>query len=110
VAGTPKSAPPYVLVLRQGMKTTADFDSEVARYLVKEDPAPLLTALPDPVREAVKTKNAVLDMTADALEMAWGYPESKNVSFEGELKKEVWKWPGGKRVAVLTDGRVSELP
>jgi hypothetical protein len=49
-------------------------------------------------------------MPSDALEMAWGYPERKEISFEGDRRKEVWRWPGGKRVAVLLDGRVTELP
>ena len=109
VGGTPKTAPPYVLVLRPGIRDEAEFLSEVDRYLGKEDPNPRLVALTDPMREAVLTKRAILDMTADALEMAWGYPESKKYSFEGERKLETWTWPGGKRVALLSDGRVTEL-
>ena len=106
---SPKNAPPYVLVLRPGIKDETEFMSEVERYLGKEDPAPRLAAFTDPVREAVLTKRAILDMPADALEMAWGYPESKKLSFEGEKKLETWTWPGGQRVAVLADGRVTEL-
>ena len=109
VAGTPKSAPPYVLVLRPGIKDEAEFMSEVERYIGKEDPTPRIAAFADPVREAVLTKRAIVDMPADALEMAWGYPESKKYTFEGERKLETWTWPGGKRVAVLSDGRVTEL-
>jgi hypothetical protein len=109
VGGTPKNAPPYVLVLRPGIRDETEFASEVERYLGKEDPAPRLAGFSDPVREAVLTKRAILDMPADALEMAWGYPEVKKLSFEGEKKLETWTWPGGKRVALLADGRVTEL-
>jgi hypothetical protein len=109
LAGTPKSAPPYVLVLRPGLKDETEFLSEIERYLTKEDPAARLSAFSDGVREAVLTKRAVVDMPSDALEMAWGYPESKRVSFDGERKQEIWTWPGNKRSAVLLDGRVTEL-
>ena len=109
VAGTPKTALPFMLVLRPGIKDEAEFISEVERYLGKEDPAPRLAAFSAPVREGVLTKRAAVDMPAEALEMAWGYPESKRISFEGERKLETWTWPGGKRVAVLADGRVTEL-
>ncbi len=109
VGGNAKSAPPYVLVLRPGIKDEAEFISEVERYLGREDPAPRLAAFSEPVREGVLTKRAIVEMPAEALEMAWGYPESKRFTFEGERKLETWTWPGGKRVAVLSDGRVSEL-
>lgn len=109
VAGTPKGAPPYMLVLRPGLKDEAEFFAEVERFLSTEDPAPRLTAFADPVRAAVLAKQAIVDMPADALEMAWGYPETKKISFEGEKKNETWTWPGGKRVAVLADGRVTAL-
>ena len=46
---------------------------------------------------------------AEALEMAWGYPETKRTTFDGERKQETWTWPGGKRIALLIDGRVTEL-
>jgi len=109
VGGTSKNAPPYVLVLRPGLRDEAEFMSEVDRYLGKEDPASRLAAFSDPVRQAVLNKNAIVDMPAEALEMAWGYPEIKKFSFEGERKLETWTWPGGGRVAVLSEGRVTEL-
>lgn len=109
VAGTPKDAPPYMVVLRPGLKDETELMSEVERFLSTVDPAPRLAAFTDPVREAVLTKRAIVDMPAEALEMAWGYPESKKISFEGEKKNETWTWPGGLRVAVLADGRVTSL-
>ncbi len=109
VGGTPKAAPPYVLVLRPGLGDETELMSEVALYLGKEDPSSRLALFSDPVREAVVYKRAILDMPAEALEMAWGYPEVKRLSFEGDRKLETWTWPGGKRVAMLSDGRVTEL-
>lgn len=109
VAGTAKNALPQVLVLRPGLKDETALMSEVDRYLSKEDPGPRLAAFTEAVRQGVLSKRASVDMPAEALEMAWGYPESKKLSFEGETKLETWTWPGGKRVAVLADGRVTEL-
>jgi hypothetical protein len=110
VAGTPKNAQPYVLVLRPDAKNDTDFLADVERYLTKEDPAPSMAAFSDAVKEAVKAKRAVVDMPAAALEMAWGYPEQKKITLEGNSRRETWTWPGGKRVAMLVDGKVSELP
>ncbi len=110
VAGTPKNSPPYVLVLRPDAKNETEFLAELDRYLTKDDPATTLAGFSDGVRDAVKTKRAVVDMPAQALEMAWGYPEQKKITLEGTTRKETWTWPGGKRVAMLVDGRVSELP
>ena len=50
-----------------------------------------------------------MEMPAEALEMAWGYPEVKKLSFEGQSRKELWRWPGGTRTATLVDGRVTEF-
>ena len=68
-----------------------------------------LAAFSDAVQSAIAAKKAVLDMPAEALEMAWGYPVRRVYALEGERKKETWVWPGEKQV-VLLDGRVSELP
>jgi hypothetical protein len=110
IAGTPKDSVPYVLVLRMGLKTEADVLAEIDRYLSVDDPTARMTQWQQTVIDAVRSKQAVVDMPSDALEMTWGYPERKEISFEGDRRKEVWRWPGGKRVAVLLDGRVSELP
>lgn len=108
VAGTPKSSPPFVLVLRPGLKTEAEVLTELERYLSREDPAKLLEGASEAVREAVKTKSAIVDMPAAALEMAWGYPDVRRIELVGEQKKETWSW-AGKRTATLLDGRVTEL-
>ena len=109
LAGTSKTAPPQVLVLRPGIKDSTEFLTEVERYLTSENPAPRLAAFSDGVRAAVVAKKAIPDMPAEALEMAWGYPERKRITFDGERKEETWTWPGNKRVARLVDGRVTEL-
>jgi hypothetical protein len=105
---TVKSSRPLVLVLRPGLRTADELRAEVSRALTSEDPRARLEALPDPVREAVRTKTAVVDMSADALEMAWGWPESRRIELIGTSKHERWSWPN-KRSATLIDGRVTEL-
>lgn len=109
VAGTPKQAPPAVLVLRPGLTTEAEFHAELERHLSRDDPTPRLEAFSEAVREAIRTKAALVDMPAEALEMAWGFPESKRIEFVEQQKKETWRWADGARTAVLVDGRVTEL-
>ncbi len=109
VEGTPKGSPPLVLVLDPKISDERDFRAALDRYLTADDPTPTLLTFGDLIREAVAKKNAVLDMSEEALEMAWGYPESRVLTWEGDRKRETWTWPGAKRVAVLLDGRVKEL-
>ncbi len=108
VPGAKKQAP-QVLVLRPGLRTEDELMSELERYLTREDPAKRLETFSDAAREGVKTKTAVLDMTAEALEMAWGPPERKNIALEGDKKRETWFWGENARAAVLVDGRVTEI-
>ena len=108
VEGEPKDLS-FILVLRPQIKTRDEMEAEIERYLAREDPARKMATWSDAVKEAARTKNAIKDMSELALEMAWGYPELKQISFEGTLKKEKWTYPGEKRVAELTDGRVSQL-
>lgn len=107
IDGAPRGAPPAIVVLRPGIKSQQEFIAELDRHLTREDLSKQLEALSDQVRDAVKTKTALNDMPSEALEMAWGFPESKKIELEGTVKKEVWKWGDGKRTASLTDGRVT---
>lgn len=109
VANTPKQSPPYVLVLRPGLKDQDEVKSEIDRYLSKESPKALLDGFSDSARAAVLEKKAIVDMPAEALEMAWGYPERKKYELEGAVKKETWIYADGRRQVVLLDGKVSEL-
>lgn len=97
---------PFVLVLRQGIDTREQFVTELSRWLSDTDPRAMIEGWTEPVREAVRTKTAVTDMPADALEMAWGYPERIKRELEGDKWKETWVYPGKKRVAYLLDGKV----
>ena len=109
VEGAPPG-PPLTLVLRGEFTTREQVLAEVDRFLVLRDPAPQLAALAEPVRQAVREKKAVEDMPAEALEMAWGYPERIHVEWVERQRHETWTYPGGRRVAKLVDGRVRELP
>ena len=109
VAGTPKDAPPYVLVLRPQIKDDRELHAEVDRWLARENPKTRLSTFTEVVQNAVASKRVVVDMPAEALEMAWGYPDRRVLTLEGDRKKETWIWPGQKQV-VLLDGKVAELP
>ncbi|MCU0698875.1 MAG: hypothetical protein MUC96_20420 [Myxococcaceae bacterium] len=109
VAGTPRQSPPFVLVLRPGLKDENEVKTEIDRYLSRESPKAILESFSEPVRAAVLEKRAVVDMSADALEMAWGYPERKKFELDGATKVETWFYADGKKLAVLRDGKVAEL-
>ncbi len=100
---------PLILVLRPGIDSNEEFVAELERYLSNLDPAPILARWSETVRQAVRTKTAIVDMPAEALEMAWGYPDLKRISFFDSVKNEQWTYPDGQRVAFLADGRVARL-
>jgi hypothetical protein len=108
VQGQPK-ANQYIVVLRPQIKAHGEFVAEFERYLAAEDPAATFSSWPDSVREAIRQKTALVDMPADALEIAWGYPERKKITFEESVKKEEWRYADSKRVAFIADGRVTKL-
>ena len=107
VAGRPRNSPPAVLVLRPGLKTDQDFIAELERHLTREDQTKRLEGFSDPVREAIRAKTVVADMPAEALEMAWGFPESKRIDLVDTQRKETWRWGDGARTATLVDGRLT---
>jgi hypothetical protein len=109
VAGTPSRSPPYVLVLRPGLKSDQEFLAELERHLTREDQAKRLEGFSDAVREAIRTKSVVLEMPAEALEMAWGFPESKKIELVDTQRKETWRWGDGARTATLVDGRLASF-
>jgi hypothetical protein len=45
-------------------------------------------------------------MPVEALEIAWGYPLKRRITFEQGLKREEWTYTDGKRIAYLEEGRV----
>ncbi len=103
VEGAPPG-PPLVLVLPPHHKTREEFLAEVDRFLAAQDPAARIAAFSEPVREAIRQKKALPDMPAEALEMAWGYPETVRRTLEGTSRHEEWVYPGGRRRAFLADG------
>lgn len=107
--GAPRNAPPAILVLRPGLQTGAQFETELERYLSRESQEKRLESFSEAVREAVRTKTVVPDMPAEALEMAWGYPEAKRVELEGTQRKETWRWADDGRSAVVIDGRAQRF-
>jgi hypothetical protein len=108
VGAAPRNAKPSVLVLRPGLASERELVAELERYLVEADPSRALGAFPESIREAIRSKTATTEMTAEALEMAWGYPEQKRLQLVNTQRRETWKWPH-KRRAELVDGRVTSL-
>ncbi|MBF5040814.1 hypothetical protein FGE12_00295 [Aggregicoccus sp. 17bor-14] len=108
VEGAPPG-PPLVLVLPPRTDTADAVRTEVERYLIERDPSAQLAALSAPVREAVFRKEARVGMSEEALEMAWGYPERRVRSYQDGVRSEEWVYPGGRRKAFLTEGRVARL-
>lgn len=107
VPGSPRGAPPAVLVLRPGLKTDQEFLAELERHLTREDQGRRLERFSEPVREAIRTKSVVSDMPSEALEMAWGFPDSKRIERVDAQRKETWSWGDGARTATIYDGRLT---
>lgn len=103
VEGAP-AGPPLVLLLPPHHKTREEVLAEVERFLSPQEPP--LAGFTEPVRQAILQKKTVTDMPAEALEMAWGYPEKIQRTMEGTERKELWIYPSGRRRAQLTDGRL----
>lgn len=107
VQGSPRNSPPSVLVLRPGLKSDQEFLAELERHLTREDQTHRLESFSESVREAIRTKAVVIDMPAEALEMAWGFPEAKRIELVDGQRKETWRWGDGARTATLIDGRLT---
>ena len=57
------------------------------------------------VVQAIREKRLVEGMTAEAVAMAWGYPERKKLDASPAGRREEWVWPGGRRRATLVEGK-----
>jgi len=96
---------PLILVLKADILSQEEFVAELERYLSDADLTPLLSSWSDVVQLAVRTKTAIIDMSGEALEMAWGYPDRKEISFVDSVRNEEWIY-GKRRRAYLAEGRV----
>ncbi len=95
---------PGVVVLAQTTASAEDVRAELDRLFGTADPAAQFRALPEAQRAAIALKRPVDGMGAEALEMAWGYPEKKVI--DRPARSEEWTWPGGKRTAFLREGKL----
>ncbi|MCC6334147.1 MAG: hypothetical protein IT380_09195 [Myxococcales bacterium] len=109
LGGARRGPGPFVLVLRPGIKTEDEFRTELDRLLTRQDLSARLEAMGEGARQAIKTKTATVELSAEALEMTWGYPEARKVELDGTHRKETWTWAQGARAAVLVDGQVTQL-
>lgn len=100
---------PLILVLRPRIQSSEEFVAEIERYLSDGDLDVAYARWSEVVQQAVRSKTALVDMPAEALEMAWGYPERKQISFANAAKREEWVYAGERRKAYLSDGRVVRL-
>jgi hypothetical protein len=109
VQGEPPELP-LVIPLRQSLHTVEEVQAEVDRYLTRSDLKPFIGSLSEGMRTSVKNKEARLDMPIEALEMAWGYPEQRRITFDEKGNRtESWEYARGKRSAIVQDGRVLKL-
>jgi hypothetical protein len=104
-----RDAAPLILVLRQQIGSSQEFVAELERYLSNANLDPTFSRWSDVVQQAVRGKTAIIDMPADALEMAWGYPDRKQISFIDSARNEEWFYPAEQRRAFLINGRLVRL-
>jgi hypothetical protein len=95
-----------VLVLPPNLDRPDPFRAELGNTLSPHPLTDQLNAFSAPVKEAVRTKQLVADMPAEAVRMAWGPPETIRRSLEGAAKNEEWRYTGERRKAFLSDGKL----
>lgn len=101
----PRTAPTWIVVLRDGIDTPEAFWTEWKKHFTDAPPA-----LDEATRPLVERKAAAVGMSANALTMSWGWP-TKRVLFPPDrgVRREEWLWLGGPRRALLEDGRVIQV-
>jgi hypothetical protein len=105
VEGLP-SKPTPILLLRRELHSHAEVVEELERHLSPDDLQPQLRSLPEAVLQAVNEKRLIEDMPAEAVTMAWGFPERKHFQPSPEGRVEEWIWPFEKRKARIVGGRL----
>jgi hypothetical protein len=95
---------PAVLVLAADSTRPEDVLAEVGRVLTPDDPTAIFTALPDPVRDAIREKALVEGMTREAVAMAWGFPD--RIVMDRPARTEDWYWNNSTRKAAFLDDRL----
>jgi hypothetical protein len=95
---------PAVLVLSAESQSAEDVLAEVGRVLTPADPTAIFSALPEPVRDAIREKALVEGMTRQAAAMAWGHPD--RIVMDRPTQSEEWFWIGGNRRAAFQDDRL----
>ena len=100
----PGQTRPVVLVLPPDLATFEQVRLELDRWFVPVDPTPVLRAFPEEHQRAIAEKRLTEDMTARAVQMAWGYPRQKTI--DRPAATEEWSWAEGKRRAWFKDGRL----
>jgi hypothetical protein len=105
VEGQPRNPAPVILLARD-LQSQAQVMAQIERWLSPDDLAPALAQLTPDVRKAVNEKRLVEGMPAEAVAMAWGYPERKELQPSAEGRVEEWVWPFDKRKARIVGGRL----
>jgi hypothetical protein len=100
---------PLVLALSPRLASRPQLRWALDVYLSRDDPAPRLEAFSEPVQEAIRKKQAFTDMPAEALEAAWGPPDTREFAFQASERVEIWTYAGGQRRAYLRDGRLERF-
>lgn len=95
---------PAVLVLSAESTRSEDVLAEVGRVLTSVDPTPVYSALPEPVRDAIREKALVEGMTREAAGMAWGFPD--RIVMDKPARSEEWFWNNSTRKASFQDDRL----
>lgn len=97
-------ARPVMLVLPQTLASADEVRVELERYLGDASAAAAYQALPEAQRGWIAKKRLVEGMGAQAVEMAWGYPEKKVI--DRPARTEAWTWPGDRRKAFFQEDRL----
>jgi len=109
VQGEPADTP-MIIPLNPRLASVEEAQAEVDRWVTRSDLRPFLASLTEGMKTDIRNKSARLDMPTQALEMVWGYPDLKRITFDEEGKRtETWEWADGIRQAVVLEGRAIKL-
>lgn len=105
VEGLPRDPSPVLLLPRE-LESHDQVMAALERWLSPDDLSPVLRQLAPHVLQAVNEKRLVEGMPAEAVAMAWGHPERKEIQVTGQSRTETWIWPFERRQARIVDGRL----
>ncbi len=96
----------YIVPLPAELGTYDRLVGEVDRHFASEPLDVALDAYSDEVRDAIARKRLLGGMDQPAVEMSWGYPVRRSITFKEGVREEQWIYASGRRKVWFSGGKV----